>query len=68
MYVEFYMKVLSDPNGTKRQNDLKLDFYRKLCNTQDNFGFVKKYCILAELWPKNEKNAFQVFLGNFGFL
>ena len=69
MYVEFYMKVLSDPNGTKRQNDLKLDFYRRLCNTQDNFGFLKKCCILVELWPQNcEKMHFNdIFIWNHRF-
>ena len=33
--------------------------YKELRNTQDSFGFLKKYCILAELWPKNWKNTFQ---------
>ena len=27
--------------------------YKELWNTQDNFGFLENYCILAELWPKN---------------
>ena len=36
---------------TKNQNDL--DSYKELWYTQYASGFLKKYCILAELWPKN---------------